>query len=532
LDRLVVALFSGGISLSKVGRTATNIAKQIVKERERQRKEEQKETLRLEKEHVRLEKELATAREFEEQKAAYNRWLTVENQWHKVFTGELLPVINWEEKNRPHPFIEPEPPKTESLVPEAVREVKKHSITWLLVGPILGGVFLYSAPTDGDLVASLITGSVGLFMLAGTIFVWWRRKGQLVSAESKALAEKRRLEEEYEERREKVLQEHNRREEQRLAKVGALISGKSEAIAKTAYSFMNKVRWPNGVSFKVEVPSADVLSLKIFVPGLDVVNHDTARWDERRGVTKFSPKPKKELVEQYGRLIAAIIFRAGWEVFRSCPKAQDIISSVFTIKHHRTKGTPYEACILSCILTRNGYNQVNFKNVDYLAALENFQLRYAPRGLELPGDVYPYSQKRQSELNPEDILQIDVDSMTGEQFEDFIKILIEKMGLKAEKTQKSHDGGIDIWAFNDHEVTGGKYIIQCKRWTPTIPVEVIRDLYWTVSREKADKGILITTSKISMDGHKFIEEANHKIPITLIEGTQLKSLIAKYKLAN
>jgi len=67
---------------------------------------------------------------------------------------------------------------------------------------------------------------------------------------------------------------------------------------------------------------------------------------------------------------------------------------------------------------------------------------------------------------------------------------------------------------------------------PTIPVEVIRDLYGTVAREKADKGILITNSKISPDGHKFVEEANHKIPIALIEGTQLRSMLAKYELVN
>ncbi len=257
-----------------------------------------------------------------------------------------------------------------------------------------------------------------------------------------------------------------------------------------------------------------------------------ACWDERRGISKVSPKAKKNFAEQYGRLVAAVTLRAGWEVIRSCPTAHEIIVPILTTKHHRTKGTPYQACILSCILTRNGYTEVNFRNVEYLAALENFKLRYSPRNSELPGDVRPYSPLKEAEVLPEDVLQLNVDSMTGEQFEDFIKVLIERMGLITEKTQKSHDGGIDIWAFSEHEVTGGRYIIQCKRWTPTIPVEVVRDLYGTVAREKADKGILITNSKISVDGHKFVEEANHKIPITLVEGTQLMTLLVKYKLAN
>lgn len=91
--------------------------------------------------------------------------------------------------------------------------------------------------------------------------------------------------------------------------------------------------------------------------------------------------------------------------------------------------------------------------------MENFQLRYSPRDLELSGDVYPYSLKKEVDSNPADILHINLDAMTGDQFEDFIKLIIEKMGLKAEKPHKSHDGGIDIWAFSDHELTGGQYIV-------------------------------------------------------------------------
>lgn len=143
-------------------------------------------------------------------------------------------------------------------------------------------------------------------------------------------------------------------------------------------------------------------------------------------------------------------------------------------------------------------------------------------------------QKQEKDIaskQPSELFYLDLNALSSEQFEDVVKDLVVRMGFVAEKTQPSHDGGIDIWAYSDNALNGGRYIIQCKRWSSTVPVEIVRDLYGTLMREKADGGILITTSDISSDGQKFISEAAHNIPIKLIGGAQLRSLLNEREIA-
>lgn len=50
------------------------------------------------------------------------------------------------------------------------------------------------------------------------------------------------------------------------------------------------------------------------------------------------------------------------------------------------------------------------------------------------------------------------------QFENIVLALLQKMGLKASATKISGDGGIDVIAVNEQPITGGKYVVQCKRY--------------------------------------------------------------------
>ena len=52
---------------------------------------------------------------------------------------------------------------------------------------------------------------------------------------------------------------------------------------------------------------------------------------------------------------------------------------------------------------------------------------------------------------------------------------------------------MDAIAFDPDPIRGGKYVIQAKRYTRTVDVSAVRDLYGTVMHEGADRGILVTT---------------------------------------
>ena len=71
---------------------------------------------------------------------------------------------------------------------------------------------------------------------------------------------------------------------------------------------------------------------------------------------------------------------------------------------------------------------------------------------------------------------------------------------------------------------GGKIIIQAKRYTNTVGVSAIRDLYGTVMNEGATKGIIVTTSDYGKDSYNFAKDK----PLTLLNGSNLLSLLEKH----
>lgn len=118
--------------------------------------------------------------------------------------------------------------------------------------------------------------------------------------------------------------------------------------------------------------------------------------------------------------------------------------------------------------------------------------------------------------------------MSWEDFEHLIRELFEKEfsqdGAEVKITQASRDKGVDAIAFDPDPIRGGKFIIQAKRYTSTVDVSAVRDLYGTIMNEGANRGILVSTAKYGGDSYEFIKNK----PITLIEGNQLLGLLDKH----
>jgi restriction system protein len=113
-------------------------------------------------------------------------------------------------------------------------------------------------------------------------------------------------------------------------------------------------------------------------------------------------------------------------------------------------------------------------------------------------------------------------------FEHLIRELFEKEftknGMEVQITRASRDSGVDALVFDPDPLKGGKFVIQAKRYTRTVDVSVVRDLYGTLHNEGANRGILVTTSKYGPDSYEF---ARGK-PITLIDGPQLLGLLLRH----
>ncbi len=119
-----------------------------------------------------------------------------------------------------------------------------------------------------------------------------------------------------------------------------------------------------------------------------------------------------------------------------------------------------------------------------------------------------------------------LDAMGGHEFEDVVEQLLSKMGFHIEGRKAAADGGIDMVATKMDAIVGGKFIIQCKRFTGSVGNSVIRDLYGVVHSESANKGVLITNSTFTKDARSFAEGK----PIELIDGAKLQDLLHQHGL--
>ncbi|NUU20210.1 MAG: restriction endonuclease [Streptomycetaceae bacterium] len=108
-------------------------------------------------------------------------------------------------------------------------------------------------------------------------------------------------------------------------------------------------------------------------------------------------------------------------------------------------------------------------------------------------------------------------------FEGLVAELFRTRGLRAVTTQRSGDGGVDVEAMDPDPLSGGKIVVQVKRYRHTVPPTAVRDLYGTVHDVGANKGVLVTTSTFGPSSYTF---ARGK-PLTLINGEELVDLLAQ-----
>lgn len=86
-----------------------------------------------------------------------------------------------------------------------------------------------------------------------------------------------------------------------------------------------------------------------------------------------------------------------------------------------------------------------------------------------------------------------IQQMSGVEFEAYIADIFSSKGFAVEITSLTGDHGVDLRLFR----TGRTGIVQCKRWTDTIPEAAIRDFCGAMSHEKVDFGYFVTSSEFS-----------------------------------
>ncbi|MDT8414021.1 MAG: restriction endonuclease [Flavobacteriaceae bacterium] len=244
---------------------------------------------------------------------------------------------------------------------------------------------------------------------------------------------------------------------------------------------------------------------------------------------------EREQLKLFDEAIYSLTLRSIYEIFIN-DNNKEIESINFNgwIKSvNKATGKDENKCILSVHVLRNNFMEIDLKRIEPKSCFKFFK-GVASSKLHGIIPIQPILQIDRKDERFVNSYNIQVDNSTNlaamdwEDFEHLIRELFEKEfssnGGEVKVTQASRDGGVDAIAFDPDPIKGGKIIIQAKRYTNTVGVSSVRDLFGTVLNEGANKGILVTTSDYGPDSYEFAKGK----PITLLNGSNLLYLLERH----
>lgn len=262
------------------------------------------------------------------------------------------------------------------------------------------------------------------------------------------------------------------------------------------------------------------------------VDIPTATLTKSNKPTELPISKQKKL---YDEIIYAIVIRSLAEIFHYDNKKyiQHICFNGKVKDRSPFTGQTEEKYILSVNVSREQIESLNLEFIDPKECFKHLKGVSASKlyeQTEIRPIITPsFNDKRIVKARDIETTQYtNLAEMDWEEFEHLVRQVFEwefsDKGGEVNVTQSSRDGGVDAIVFDPDPIRGGKIIIQAKRYTNTVPVSAVRDLYGTIINEGANKGILITTSDYGPDSYKFAQGK----PITLLNGGHLLYLMEKH----
>lgn len=242
----------------------------------------------------------------------------------------------------------------------------------------------------------------------------------------------------------------------------------------------------------------------------------------------------RDFSKLYEDTLYSITLRSLYEIFSidTSNEIQGITFNGYVSQINPAFGITERKCILSIQVDKNKYSQINLSLVDPKACFKALKGVSAAKLIDVspitPILIFNKDDRRFVDGKEVSVNQgTNLAAMHWEDFEHLVRELFEmefaKYGGEVHVTQASRDGGVDAIIFDPDPLRGGKIVVQAKRYTNTVGVSAVRDLYGTVINEGANTGILITTSDYGHDSYEFAKGK----PLKLLNGGHLLALLRK-----
>lgn len=239
----------------------------------------------------------------------------------------------------------------------------------------------------------------------------------------------------------------------------------------------------------------------------------------------------------YDKVIYMIVLRTLHELYEAdiANAIDSIVLNGWVRSIDRSTGHEVNVCITSVQTTKKEFIEINLANVEPKACFKKLKGIGSAKlsGLSSIKPILLLNKEDKRFIEARDIedglgSSDNLAAMDWEDFEHLVRQLFEEEfavnGGEVKVTRASRDGGVDAVAFDPDPLRGGKIVIQAKRYTNTVGVSAVRDLYGTLINEGASRGILVTTADYGPDAYSFAKDK----PLTLLNGSNLLNLLEKH----
>jgi restriction system protein len=311
------------------------------------------------------------------------------------------------------------------------------------------------------------------------------------------------------------------------------------------YDYWNRVlgeseypdAFPRSFTFDF-LPDAKILIVEYSLPNISALPQvKEVKYVASRGEFQEVPVSAAWLNRTYDSVLYQIALRTIYELFQSdsVDAIKSIVFNGWVNSIEKATGKEVTNCVISVQAEKAEFMAINLAQVEPRACFKKLKGVSGGKLVDL-SPVRPMLQLNKDDkrfVSSYEIADVLDDSynlaaMDWLDFENLIREVFEKEfntgGGEVKITRASRDGGVDAVAFDPDPIRGGKIVIQAKRYTNTVSVSAVRDLYGTVLNEGATKGILVTTADYGPDAYEFAKGK----PLTLLSGSELLYLLQKH----
>lgn len=325
------------------------------------------------------------------------------------------------------------------------------------------------------------------------------------------------------------------------AKQAAYLASDPDAIVTYSELVLSCSNYPNFFPHEWEIEyeqSSKQLIVDYLLPAPDdFPKLKGIKWVATRGAFEEQKLTDSARTKLYDDVIYQIVLRTAQELFDAdiAGAIDAIVVNGIVNSIDRGTGKKVTACILSLRAEAAVFKEINLSQVDPKTCFKSLKGVGSSKlhGLSPIPPIMPLRKddaRFVAAYGVADTLDsgVNLAAMGWEDFEHLIREIFEKefsaTGGEVRVTQASRDGGVDAIVFDPDPIRGGKIVIQAKRYTNTVGVSAVRDLYGTVLNEGATKGILVTTSDYGTDSYNFAQGK----PLVLLSGANLLHMLEKH----